>query len=68
MKKAMSNVDVAAVVDELQEKLVGGFVGKSYQLSPDRVVISFSSPDSGKLDLLLEAGRRIHLTEKPREA
>jgi len=61
-------VDVAAVVDELQEKLVGGFVGKSYQLSPDRVVISFQSPGSGKLDLLLEAGRRIHLTEKPREA
>ncbi|MDD3565267.1 MAG: ribosome rescue protein RqcH, partial [Methanothrix sp.] len=54
--------------DELQEKLVGGFVGKSYQLSPDRVVISFQSPGSGKLDLLLEAGRRIHLTEKPREA
>lgn len=61
-------MDVAAVVDELQEKLVGGFVGKSYQLSPDRVVISFQSPGSGKLDLLLEAGRRIHLTEKPREA
>ncbi len=68
MKKAMSNVDVAAVVEELQEKLVGGFVGKSYQLAPDRVVISFSSPASGKLDLLLEAGRRVHLTEKPREA
>ncbi|HPJ29968.1 MAG TPA: ribosome rescue protein RqcH [Methanothrix sp.] len=68
MKKAMSNVDVAAVVEELQEKLVGGFVGKAYQLAPDRVVISFSSPASGKLDLLLEAGRRIHLTEKPREA
>ncbi len=61
-------MDVAAVVEELQEKLVGGFVGKAYQLAPDRVVISFSSPASGKLDLLLEAGRRIHLTEKPREA
>jgi predicted ribosome quality control (RQC) complex YloA/Tae2 family protein len=68
MKKAMSNVDVAAVVEELKEKLVGGFVGKSYQLAPDRVVISFQSPGQGKLDLLLEAGRRVHLTEKPREA
>jgi predicted ribosome quality control (RQC) complex YloA/Tae2 family protein len=68
MKKAMSNVDVAAVVEELQEKLVGGFVGKAYQLAPDRVVISFQSPGQGKFDLLLEAGRRIHLTEKPREA
>jgi len=61
-------VDVAAVVEELQEKLVGGFVGKAYQLAPDRVVISFQSPGQGKFDLLLEAGRRIHLTEKPREA
>jgi predicted ribosome quality control (RQC) complex YloA/Tae2 family protein len=68
MKKAMSNVDVAAVVEELQEKLVGGFVGKAYQLAPDRVVISFQSPGQGKFDLLLEAGRRVHLTEKPREA
>jgi predicted ribosome quality control (RQC) complex YloA/Tae2 family protein len=68
MKKAMSNVDVAAVVEELREKLVGGFVGKAYQLAPDRVIISFQSPGQGKLDLLLEAGRRIHLTEKPREA
>ncbi len=61
-------MDVAAVVEELREKLVGGFVGKSYQLAPDRVVISFQSPGQGKLDLLLEAGKRIHLTEKPREA
>lgn len=68
MKKAMSNVDVASVVEELKEKLQGSFVGKSYQLSPDRVVISFQSPGQGKLDLLLEAGKRIHLTEKPREA
>ncbi|MGC9515900.1 ribosome rescue protein RqcH [Methanocrinis sp.] len=68
MKKAMSNVDVAAVAEELREKLVGGFVGKAYQLAPDRVVISFQSPGQGKLDLLIEAGRRIHLTEKPREA
>jgi len=68
MKKAMSNVDVAAVVEELKEKLEGSFVGKSYQLSPDRVVISFQSPGQGKLDLLLEAGKRVHLTEKPREA
>lgn len=68
MKKAMSNVDVAAVVEELQEKLVGAFIGKSYQLSPDRVVVSFQSSGRGKLDLLLEAGRRIHLTDKTREA
>ena len=68
MKKAMSNVDVAAVAEELREQLVGGFLGKAYQLSPDRVVFSFQSASLGKKDLVLEAGRRVHLTEKPRKA
>ena len=44
MKKAMSNVDVAAMAKELREMLVGGFVGKAYQLSPDKVVISLQIP------------------------
>ena len=68
MKKAMSNVDVAAVAEELREQLVGGFLGKAYQLSPYRVVFSFQSASLGKKDLVLEAGRRVHLTEKPRKA
>ncbi|MHC1631059.1 MAG: ribosome rescue protein RqcH [Methanotrichaceae archaeon] len=67
MKKAMSNVDVAAVVAELQD-LVGSFVGKAYQQSADRIVISFQVAGQGKKDLLLEAGRRVHLTQKPRKA
>lgn len=68
MKKAMSNVDVAAVVAELQERLVGGHVGKAYQLTADTIWLSVQSPGEGRLDLLMEAGRRIHLTKKERKA
>jgi len=50
-------VDVAALVAEFRERLVGGFVGKAYIQSAGR----------GKADLLLEAGRRVHLTKKPRK-
>lgn len=68
MKKAMSNVDVAAMVAELGERLVGGHVGKAYQLNPDTILLRVQSAREGKLDLLMEAGRRIHLTKKERKA
>ena len=68
MKKAMSNVDVAAIVAELQEMLVGGHVGKAYQITADTIWLQVQSPTEGRLDLLMEAGRRIHLTKKERKA
>jgi predicted ribosome quality control (RQC) complex YloA/Tae2 family protein len=68
MKKAMSNVDVAAMVKELQDRIGGGFMGKAYQQSSDRIWLSVQSPAEGRLDLLLEAGRRIHITNAERPA
>jgi predicted ribosome quality control (RQC) complex YloA/Tae2 family protein len=68
MKKAMSNVDVAAMVAELQHRLVGGHVGKAYQQSSDTIWLTVQSPAEGRQDLLMEAGRRIHLTGKERKA
>ncbi len=68
MKKAMSNVDVAAMVAELQQRLVGGFVGKAYQQSSDTIWLTVQSPQEGRLDLLMEAGKRMHLTKKERKA
>jgi predicted ribosome quality control (RQC) complex YloA/Tae2 family protein len=66
MKKAMSNVDVAAIVEELRDRILGGFVGKAYQLSPDKIWLSVQSPAEGRLDLLLEAGKRVHTTKGER--
>ncbi len=66
MKKAMSNVDVAALVDELRERLLGGFVGKAYQQSADKIWLTVQSTEEGRLDLLLEAGKRFHITHKER--
>jgi predicted ribosome quality control (RQC) complex YloA/Tae2 family protein len=66
MKKAMSNVDVAALVEELRERIVGGFVGKAYQQSADKIWLTVQSTEEGRLDLLLEAGKRLHITHKER--
>jgi predicted ribosome quality control (RQC) complex YloA/Tae2 family protein len=68
MKKAMSNVDVAAMVDELRERISGGFVGKAYQQSSDKIWLTVQSKSEGRLDLLLEAGRRAHITRRDRPA
>ena len=40
MKKAMSNVDVAAMVEELRDRILGGFMGKAYQQSSDKIWLS----------------------------
>ncbi|HSD57894.1 MAG TPA: ribosome rescue protein RqcH [Methanotrichaceae archaeon] len=66
MKKAMSNVDVAALVEELRERILGGFVGKAYQQSADKIWLTVQSTEEGRLDLLLEAGKRLHITHKER--
>ena len=68
MKKAMSNVDVAAVVDELKSRLIGGFVGKAYQQSSDKIWLIVQSPKEGRLNLLLQAGKRVYITRQPRPA
>jgi predicted ribosome quality control (RQC) complex YloA/Tae2 family protein len=68
MKKAMSNVDVAAIVSELGERLMDARVGKAYQQSADTVWLALQSKRAGKLNLLLEAGRRVHITGIERSA
>jgi predicted ribosome quality control (RQC) complex YloA/Tae2 family protein len=68
MKRAMSNVDVAAMVGELRDRILGGFVGKAYQQSSDTIYLAVQSPAEGRLDLLLEAGKSVHITHKERPA
>ena len=61
-------MDVAAIVDELRDRIVGGFAGKAYQQSSDRIWLAVQSPAEGRLDLLLEAGKRVHITRGERPA
>lgn len=65
MKKAMSNVDVAAIAAELQSRIVGGFFGKAYQSSGDAIWLTVQARE-GRLDIILEAGRRAHVTRRER--
>ncbi|MDI9642606.1 MAG: ribosome rescue protein RqcH [Archaeoglobales archaeon] len=63
--KQMSSFDLKACVQELQ-KLVGGKVEKIYHYPPDEIRIKIYAGD--KFDLIIEAGKRAHLTKFPKES
>lgn len=63
--KQLSSFDIKACVGELKE-LVGGKVEKIYHHPPDEIRIRIYA--GRKVDLVIEAGRRIHLTKFPRQA
>ncbi|MCX8172421.1 MAG: ribosome rescue protein RqcH [Archaeoglobaceae archaeon] len=63
--KQMSSFDIKACLQELQE-LVGGRVEKIYHYPPSEIRIRIYSGD--KYDLIIEAGKRIHLTKFPKES
>lgn len=65
MKESMSSVDVAAIVAELQE-LVGARLVKAYQPGKEEIRLKLHQKEIGSLDLIIEAGRRIHLTKYKR--
>ncbi len=68
MKQGISSVDLAALVMELSESLRGARIGKIYQHSPDELRLRLRSADSGRRDLVIVAGERMHLTKYPKEA
>ena len=67
MKVSMSSVDIAAIVTELQE-LVGARLVKAYQHGSDEMRLKLHHKEKGPLDLIVEAGKRIHLTRYKRRS
>jgi len=65
MKESMSSVDIAAIVTELQE-LLGARVVKAYQPGKEELRLKLHQKDKGGVDLIIEAGRRIHITKYKR--
>lgn len=62
MKQEMTGVDVHCIVDELSP-LVGAKVGKVYQHGEETVRLTLAR--NGRHNLLIQAGRRLHLTRHP---
>ena len=63
--KPMSNVDVYAICQELNDTLTDARLQKAYQPNKDTVLIRFHVTGQGRLDLILQAGVRVHTTHYP---
>ena len=63
--KAMSNVDVYAICKELGEMIKDARVQKAYQPTKDTVLIRFHVPSKGRVDVVFQAGLRVHSTQYP---
>lgn len=61
----MSNVDIYTICQELNDLLVGARVDKSFQPTKDTVVMRFHKAGVGRLDLVIQAGKRIHISQYP---
>ncbi len=68
-KKEFTSFDVAAVVRELKETIVDARVSNVYQLDSKTLLFKLHKPDKPAFRLVLESGKRLHLTayalEKP---
>ncbi len=65
MKQEMSSVDVAAIVHELRLRLLDAKITKIYQHSQDEIRIGLHIFSEGRTNLIIEAGKRFHLTKHP---
>jgi predicted ribosome quality control (RQC) complex YloA/Tae2 family protein len=68
-KKEFTSFDISAVVHELREALANSRVNNVYQLDAKTLILKLHKTDAPPLRLVMEAGRRLHLTayvlEKP---
>ncbi len=65
--KAMSNVDIYTISNELNNLLSGARIDKSFQPTKDTVVMRFHVPGTGRVDLVMQAGARMHTSQYPLE-
>jgi predicted ribosome quality control (RQC) complex YloA/Tae2 family protein len=66
LKTVMTSVDVAALLPEF-DSLIGAKLEKAYQLTPVELRLKLVTT-TGKRDLIIEAGKRLHLTNAPAAA
>jgi predicted ribosome quality control (RQC) complex YloA/Tae2 family protein len=62
LKEVMTSFDVAAVTHEINESAKGAHVSKIYQIGTQTLLLKLRRPNQPRLQLLIEAGKRLHLT------
>ncbi|AAL81516.1 hypothetical protein PFDSM3638_06970 [Pyrococcus furiosus DSM 3638] len=66
MKESMSSVDIKYITEELKDMIVGSRVEKIYH-EGNEIRFKLHKTGVGRVDLLIEAGKRIHITTYVKE-
>jgi predicted ribosome quality control (RQC) complex YloA/Tae2 family protein len=62
LKEIMTSFDVAAVIHEINELVKAAYVAKIYQIGTQTLLLKLRRPNQPRLQLLIEAGKRLNLT------
>lgn len=62
MKEEMTSFDIAALTPELNQTITGARIDNIYQTNPITLLLKLRQPRKPSVHLLIEAGRRLHLT------
>jgi predicted ribosome quality control (RQC) complex YloA/Tae2 family protein len=62
LKEVMTSFDIATVTRELSGQVKDAHIAKIYQIGPRKLLFKLRLPNQPKLHLLVEAGKRLHLT------
>ena len=62
LKEVMTSFGLATVTHEIKEQVEAAHVAKIYQIGIQTLLFKLRKPSQPKLQLLIEAGKRIHLT------
>ena len=67
MKETLTSFDIAAALTEINQSAEGAYITKIYQIDIKTLLFKFRKPNEPKLQLLIEAGKRLHLTSYAHE-
>ncbi|MCK5562801.1 NFACT family protein, partial [Candidatus Bathyarchaeota archaeon] len=71
MKEKMTSFDIALIISELNQLIRDARIDNIYQLDHVTLLLKLRQPSQPPLHLLIEAGKRVHLTsytlEKPQK-
>jgi predicted ribosome quality control (RQC) complex YloA/Tae2 family protein len=67
LKETLTSFDIAAVLIEINQLAEGAYVNKIYQIDTKKVLLKLRKPNQPKLQLLIEAGKRLNLTSYDHE-
>ncbi len=67
LKEVMTSFDIAAATHEINKQTKDAHIAKIYQIGTKTLLLKLRKPNQPRLQLIIEAGKRLHLTSYAHE-